>query len=60
MDQVSENAGVATEFVIDAAGFEVTESAEKAGDGELKNGGTLTFEMGPKPSQWGTDPRIPE
>ena len=38
VDQVGENAGVAAEFVIDAAGIEVTESAEKAGDGELKNG----------------------
>ncbi|MEY2496813.1 MAG: hypothetical protein QOD12_369, partial [Verrucomicrobiota bacterium] len=27
---------------------------------ELKNGGTLTFSMGPKPSQWGINPRIPE
>ena len=27
---------------------------------ELKNGGTLVFNMGPKPSQWGINPRIPE
>ena len=27
---------------------------------ELKNGGTLIFEMGPKPSSWGTNPRIPQ
>jgi len=27
---------------------------------ELQHGGTLTFNMGPKPSQWGTNPRIPE
>ena len=27
---------------------------------ELANGGTLVFEMGPKPSSWGTNPRIPE
>ena len=27
---------------------------------ELKDGGTLVFKMGPKPSQWGTNPRIPE
>jgi predicted alpha-1,2-mannosidase len=27
---------------------------------DIKNGGTLTFNMGPKPSQWGTNPRIPE
>jgi predicted alpha-1,2-mannosidase len=27
---------------------------------EIKNGGTLVFNMGPKPSQWGTNPRIPE
>jgi predicted alpha-1,2-mannosidase len=27
---------------------------------EVKNGETLVFTMGPKPSQWGTNPRIPE
>ena len=27
---------------------------------ELKNGGTLAFKMGPKPSQWGTKPGHPE
>jgi predicted alpha-1,2-mannosidase len=27
---------------------------------EERNGGTLVFHMGPKPSQWGTNPRIPE
>jgi predicted alpha-1,2-mannosidase len=27
---------------------------------ELRNGGTLVFEMGPKPSSWGTNPRIPQ
>jgi predicted alpha-1,2-mannosidase len=27
---------------------------------EVKNGGTLVFNMGPEPSQWGTNPRIPE
>jgi putative alpha-1,2-mannosidase len=27
---------------------------------EVKDGGTLVFTMGPKPSQWGTNPRIPE
>ncbi len=26
----------------------------------LKNGGTLVFEMGPKPSAWGTAPSVPE
>jgi putative alpha-1,2-mannosidase len=26
---------------------------------ELKNGGTLQFAMGPKPSQWGTSPTAP-
>jgi len=28
--------------------------------GEVKNGGTLIFNMGPRPSQWGTQPKIPE
>jgi predicted alpha-1,2-mannosidase len=28
--------------------------------GELKNGGTLDFTMGPQPSQWGTNPHLPE
>ena len=27
---------------------------------ELRNGGTLVFEMGPKPSSWGTNPQIPQ
>ena len=27
---------------------------------EVKNGGTLVFNMGPKPGQWGTNPRVPE
>jgi putative alpha-1,2-mannosidase len=27
---------------------------------EVRNGGTIVFNMGPKPSQWGTKPRIPE
>ena len=26
----------------------------------VKNGGTLVFRMGPQPSQWGTNPKIPE
>ena len=26
---------------------------------ELKNGGTIQFVMGPKPSQWGTSPTLP-
>jgi predicted alpha-1,2-mannosidase len=26
---------------------------------EVRNGGTLVFTMGPKPSQWGTKPQIP-
>jgi predicted alpha-1,2-mannosidase len=26
----------------------------------VKNGGTLVFTMGPQPSQWGTNPKIPE
>jgi len=26
---------------------------------ELKNGGTIQFVMGPKPSQWGTAPTTP-
>ncbi len=28
--------------------------------GELTNGGTIVFEMGPKPGSWGTNPRIPK
>jgi putative alpha-1,2-mannosidase len=28
--------------------------------GEIKDGGTLVFTMGPKPSKWGTKPVIPE
>jgi putative alpha-1,2-mannosidase len=27
---------------------------------EVRNGGTLVFTMGPKPSRWGTNPQIPE
>jgi putative alpha-1,2-mannosidase len=27
---------------------------------EVTKGGTLIFTMGPTPSQWGTNPRIPE
>jgi predicted alpha-1,2-mannosidase len=27
---------------------------------ELKNGGTIAFTMGPRPSQWGTNPGAPE
>ena len=27
---------------------------------EIKNGGTLTFTMGPKPSQWGVNPAVPQ
>jgi len=27
---------------------------------ELKNGGSIIFTMGPQPSQWGTNPVVPE
>jgi predicted alpha-1,2-mannosidase len=27
---------------------------------EVRNGGTLVFTMGPEPSQWGTNPQVPE
>ena len=27
---------------------------------EVRNGGTLVLNMGPKPSQWGTNPQVPE
>ena len=27
---------------------------------EVKNGGTIVFTMGPKPSAWGTNPQIPQ
>jgi len=27
---------------------------------ELKNGGKIEFTMGPKPSQWGTNPVVPK
>jgi putative alpha-1,2-mannosidase len=28
--------------------------------GAVSAGGTLTFEMGPEPSKWGTNPQIPK